>query len=73
MGGIAVGAPIDQPNGNFSRWTLARGAQGSGLMLLKMISGPAEDLPTIGLRPHKLVFRMQKQVSDLKCVVEIVP
>ena len=54
-------------------------------MLLKMIPGPAEGSstnftplnshldPTIGLRPHKLVFRMQKQVSDLKCVVEIVP
>ena len=36
-----------------------------GLMLLKMIPGPAEDLLTTRLWPNKLVFWMQKLVSDL--------
>ena len=38
-------------------------------MLLKMISGPAEDHLTTRLRPNKLVFWMQKLVSDLWCVL----
>ena len=38
-------------------------------MLLKMIPEPAEDLLTTRLWPNKLVFWMQKLVSDLWCVL----